>query len=228
MKATIIAVGNGGYNLASDIIKANIFPDSKFIVCDTDERNLEESSKNADETFLLDKIHANTKTRSYLLSGIVEDIIVNCTDTVIVCATYGGLTGSKYAPLIALEAILKGKFVCSIFSMSFSFEGTAHANRAFAARMQTVASSNLVFQQNNDRLKVIDSLGLEEMNKPLVETVSNAVTTRSLAELSLSNDLDALIPKMYNLPNIPLLWLRSNCYRGIENSDRIELFDSLA
>lgn len=60
MKTTIIAVGNGGYNLASDIIKANIFPDSKFIVCDTDERNLEESSKNADETFLLDKIHANT------------------------------------------------------------------------------------------------------------------------------------------------------------------------
>ena len=35
MKETIIAVGNGGYNLATDIIAAGLFPDARLIVCDT-------------------------------------------------------------------------------------------------------------------------------------------------------------------------------------------------
>lgn len=228
MKTTIIAVGNGGYNLASYIIKANIFQDTKFIVCDTDEILFEENSKKADESFHLDKIHTNTKTKYHLATGIVEDIVAHSTETVVVCATYGGRPGSKYAPLIALEAILKGKFVCSIFSMPLNFEGSAHANRASTARMQTVAASNLVFQQNNDQLKEFGSIGLEEMNQPLVETVANAIANRSLEELSLSNDLSQFIPEKYRLPDMPLLWLRSNCYRGIQTPDRIELFDSLA
>lgn len=226
MKTTIIAVGNGGYNLASDIIKANIFPDSKFYVCDTDEKSLEENSKNANKSFHLDKIHSNTKTKSYLLNGTVKEIVNNSTDDIILCATYGGLTGSKYAPLIALGAKLKGKFVCSIFSMSFSFEGTAHADRAATARMQSLAASNFVFQQNNDRLKEIGSLELVEMNKPLVDTVTKAFTT-NLLELLEGATAD-LIPAQYKMEGIPLLWIRGDCYRGIKYPKRIELFDSLA
>ena len=36
MSVTIISVGNGGFNVASDIINAGIFPDNQFIVVDTD------------------------------------------------------------------------------------------------------------------------------------------------------------------------------------------------
>lgn len=40
MPITIIAVGNGGYNLASDIKNAKLFTDAKLIVCDTDNKEL--------------------------------------------------------------------------------------------------------------------------------------------------------------------------------------------
>lgn len=47
MKETIIVVGNGGYNLATDIIAAGLFPDARLIVCDTNEKDLEKNSANA-------------------------------------------------------------------------------------------------------------------------------------------------------------------------------------
>lgn len=43
MNETIIAVGNGGYNLAADLIAAGLFPDARLIVCDTNEKDLEKN-----------------------------------------------------------------------------------------------------------------------------------------------------------------------------------------
>ena len=143
MRTTIIAVGNGGYNLASDIITTQVLTDIKFIVCDTDKKSLEENKINADAYFLLDKFRGKVKAS---MMDIVDDIINSSTERVIICATFGGFTGSKYAPLIALNAILKGKFVCSLFTLDFSFEGEKHGERALNARMQSIAASNFVIQ----------------------------------------------------------------------------------
>ncbi|WP_305156573.1 hypothetical protein [uncultured Muribaculum sp.] len=44
MSVTIISVGNGGFNVASDIIKAGIFPEHQFIVVDTDKEQLEKNA----------------------------------------------------------------------------------------------------------------------------------------------------------------------------------------
>lgn len=225
MRTTIIAVGNGGYNLATDIIKTNTFPDSKFIVCDTNSKDLEQNKINADESFILEKFRGHVKAS---LSGLVDDVVDASTDTIILCATFGGMTGSKYAPLIALNAILKGKFVCSFFTMDFSFEGEKHEQRVLNARMQSIAASNFVIQQNNDRLKVIETLGLGDMNKPIVDTVINALRNHTLEELSYwvgSESLQDLIPTEYRLPDMPLLWLKSDCYRGIEETERMNVFN---
>lgn len=143
MKTTIITVGNGGYNLASDIINANIFPDTQLIVCDSDEKALERNKTNADKIFRLDKFRGKVKAS---LTELVEEIVAASSETIVICATFGGFTGSKYAPLIALNAILKGKLVCSFFSMNFSFEGEKHDKRASEARMQAIAASNFVIQ----------------------------------------------------------------------------------
>ena len=62
MNETIIAIGNGGYNLATDLIGAGLFPDSRLIVCDTNERDLEKHSANATETILLEKIRSKVKS----------------------------------------------------------------------------------------------------------------------------------------------------------------------
>lgn len=225
MKETIIAVGNGGYNLATDIIAAGLFPDARLIVCDTNEKDLEKNSVNAAESFLLEKLRKSVKAGD---TTLVDDIVEKASDSVIVCATLGGMTGSKYAPLIALDAILKGKFVCSFFSMPYGFEGEQKTKRAMNARMQLIASSNLVVQQNNDRLKEVESLGLNDIDKPLVETIKSAMSNRTLEELANEPNNEALqayIPEEYRLSGLPLIWLRSDTYRGITDEDRKGIFN---
>lgn len=225
MNETIIAVGNGGYNLATDLIAAGLFPDSRLIVCDTNEKDLEKNSANATETFLLEKLRKKVKSYD---APLVEDIVAKTSDSVIVCATLGGMTGSKYAPLIALEAILKGKFVCSFFSMPYEFEGEQKTKRAMNARMQLIASSNFAVQQNNDRLKEVESLGLNDIDKPLVETLKSAMKDRTLVELANDPKNDALqeyIPEEYRVKELPLVWLRSDTYRGITDEDRKGIFN---
>ncbi len=225
MNETIIAVGNGGYNLASDIIAAGLFLNARLLVCDTNDKDLEKNSANATETFILEKLRRNAKSGD---APLVEDIVAKTSDTVIICATLGGMTGSKYAPLIALEAILEGKFVCSFFSMPYDFEGEQKTKLAMNARMQLIASSNFTVQQNNVRLKEVESLGLNDIDKPLVETLKSAMKDRSLVELAndLKNDaLQGYIPEEYRVNELPLIWLRSDTYRGITDEDRKEIFN---
>ena len=189
MNETVIAVGNGGYNLATDLIAAGLFTDAQLIVCDTNQKDLEKNSANVTETFILEKLRSKVKSGD---TPLVEAIVAKASDAVIVCATLGGMTGSKYAPLIALEAILKGKFVCSFFSMPYEFEGEQKTKRAMDARMQLIVSSNFAIQQNNDRLKEVHSLGLNDIDKPLVETVKSAMRAHSLSELANDPKNDAL------------------------------------
>lgn len=224
MKETIIAVGNGGYNLATGIIAAGLFPDARLIVCDTNEKDLEKNSTNAAESFLLEKLRKTVKAGD---TTLVDDIVEKASDSVIVCATLGGMTGSKYAPLIAMDAILRGKFVCSFFSMPYGFEGEQKTKRAMNARMQLIASSNLVVQQNNDRLKEVESLGLNDLDKPLVETIKSAMSHNSLEEMafSVNADLQEYIPEEYRVKDLPLLWFRNDCYRGITADDRKDVFN---
>ena len=176
MNETVIAVGNGGYNLSTDLTAAGLFTDAQLIVCDTNQKDLEKNSANVTETFILEKLRSKVKSGD---TPLVEAIVAKASDAVIVCATLGGMTGSKYAPLIALEAILKGKFVCSFFSMPYEFEGEQKTKRARNAKMQLIVSSNFTILQNNDRLKEVHSLGLNDIDKPLVETVKSAMRAHS-------------------------------------------------
>ena len=221
MNETVIAVGNGGYNLATDLIAAGLFTEAQLIVCDTNQKDLEKNSANVTETFILEKLRSKVKSGD---TPLVEAIVAKASDAVIVCATLGGMTGSKYAPLIALEAILKGKFVCSFFSMPYEFEGEQKTKRAMNARMQLIVSSNFAVQQNNDRLKEVHSLGLNDIDKPLVETVKSAMRAHSLSELA-NDALQSLIPEEYRVKDLPLIWLRSDTYRGITDEDRKGIFN---
>ena len=97
--------------------------------------------------------------------------------------------------------------------------------------MQTIAASNLVIQQNNDRLKEIGSLGLGDMNKPIVDTTASVLRNNTLKELSLwvgPDSIHNLIPKEYQIADMPLLWLRSDSYRGISQEERMNVFNLYA
>lgn len=69
------------------------------------------------------------------------------------------------------------------------------------------------------------------MNKPIVNTLANALHYHTLVELSQwagPESIQDLIPNEYRLPEIPLVWLRSDSYRGIENDERINVFNLYA
>lgn len=180
MSVTIISVGNGGFNIASDIIKAGLFQDLNFIVCDTEPNDLERNSAKANVKYLLDRINqSEVKSDSLYL---VDKVIENADDIIILCATLGGMTGSHYAPLIALNGVLKGKNVYSFVSLPSNFEGERKRDKAQKALHKMIVASNLVVLQHNEKLKNYD-LGLAEMNKPIVETLTSIMSfTPSLTE----------------------------------------------
>lgn len=230
MNETIIAVGNGGYNLAKDLISAGLFTDARLIVCDTDQTTLENASANGAKTRLLGELNGKIKSN---VAWLADYIIGETTDTVIICVTLGGMTGSKYAPLIALNAILKGKFVCTLFSMPYELEGMRKNMRAENARMQLMVSSKFAIQQNNELLKTLDSLDRNEINKPLVETLKSALSNKSFVELAEEPDsyfisILKYIPEEYKVvgtDGVSLMRVRSNPYNDISEEDRKDTFD---
>ncbi len=228
MSVTIISVGNGGFNVATDIIKAGIFPEHQFIVVDTDKEQLEKNAEKADKSILFKKF-GRGKVKSNLAS-LVDEALNGTADTIIVCTTLGGKTGTKYAPLISLNAILRSKFVCNVFSMPYKFEGPAKNDLAYNAWHLMMCTGNLTFQQYNDGLEQVENLMMDEMNKPLVETMSNALTCHTLKELSQMNNeqLRCLIPKKYQPERSQLIRMVGDAYLQITETERKHLFDDLA
>lgn len=224
MSVTIISVGNGGFNVATDIIKAGIFPEHQLVVVDTEKDDLERHAQDADKSILFEKFGCG-KVKSALI-GLVDEVFDRTADTIIVCTTLGGKTGTKYAPLISLNAILQGKFVCNIFSLPYKFEGTDKNNLASNAWHLMMCTANLTFQQYNDGLEHVENLMMGEMDKPLVDAISNALSSHSVQELSQMNNeqLRDLIPKEYQ----PLIRIVGDAYLKITEADRKQLFDDLA
>ena len=230
-KQTIIGIGNGGFNIAQDLISTEIFPEYSLFVLDSNKEDLERNSVNADKYFLVEALHYNKKVRADL-TDLVDNIIDETTDTVIICASLGGKTGSKFAPLIALDAILRGKFVVSLTSMPFSYEGKKKWEKAANSKMQLIASSKVIIVQDNNRLSdVKPELNLAELNIPIIDTLKFIISSHSLKYVSEIKDrqqLEDLIPMKYRLSGIPLIQIYEDCYKGISAEKRKELFNELS
>ncbi len=230
MSVTIVSVGNGGYNIAADIIEANLFPDARVIVCDTENAALKRNSEKANKTFLLPKTKRGQQYAKSTDLDLVSDIVDSLGDTVIVCATLGGSTGGIYGPLIALGSRLSGRFVCSVTAIPSQTEGKAKTKRAHDGRLQIINSSNLTFTQYNERLSEIEDLWFYEMNKPLVETIASALKENTLQQLSINGrEKNAeLVPKAYQLEGFPLEKITDNVFRDFSSDYLKQIFDFMA
>lgn len=229
---TILTVGNGGFNIAQDLISAEIFHEHTLIVVDTNKEDFERNSVNANKSFLIEPFHTNKKVKADLID-LVDNIIDETTEMVIICACLGGKTGSKFAPLIALDAILKGKFVCSLFSMPYTFEGKKKFEIAATSKMQLIASSNISIVQDNERLSDIQpEINFRELNKPIIETLKSIMSSESslqhASKIKDRNQLKDLIPMKYRLSGMPLIQIYDDCYVGISKEKRKELFNDLS
>ena len=147
MNATIVSVGGGGYDVANKVRQSGLFAGAAFLSCDTDKTALKEYT-NADKHFLFVKCYEKEETN-------VKELLEHTGNTIILCATLGGLTGSTCAPIVAGEAQRVGKFVCSLFTMPFEFEGEKRNQRAETALPKLVSDSNFSIQQNNDSLRKV-------------------------------------------------------------------------
>lgn len=188
---TVIAVGNGGYNIACNLIQMGSFDGARFFVCDTEPSDLTKNGAIADETFLLDRINGDVKSTD---TTHVDHIIKKASKNIILVGAFGGLTGSKYVPLLALEAVLQERFVYSIVTWPINFEGTSIIALANKAMKQLAASSRVTVIQNNNIL-----LELKGLNQPITNTLSAILQRYSLEELTNNKtiDLKRLVPVEY-------------------------------
>lgn len=114
--------------------------------------------------------------------------------------------------------------------MPYKFEGTAKNNLASNAWHLMMCTAILTFQQYNDGLQHVENIMMGEMDKPLVDAISNALSDHTVQELSQMNyeQLRDLIPNEYQLMGIPMRRIVGDAYHKITEADRKQLFDDLA
>ena len=230
---TVIAVGNGGYNIAQDLIQMGCFDGASFFVCDTEPNDLTRHTPNADKTFLLDKINGDVKSVN---TTHVDHIIKKTSKNIILVGAFGGLTGSKYVPLLALEAVMQGRFVYSIVTWPFNTEGPSSITLTNKAMKQLAASSRITVIQNNNILVELKDLTISQINQPITNTLSAILKRYSLEELANNNtiDLQRLIPIEYQIFTEytndqctvrDTLLAIINTFRIMQNDERKRIFD---
>ncbi len=229
MKRTIITVGSRGYNIAIDIINAGLFPDSQIIICDTDESQLKSNAKKMSaEAVLLEKYPYDKIKVKYINSvDEVTSRISPDVEEVIICSTLGGMTGSKYAPLIAMAEKLKGKTVCTLGSLPMTSEGKLANMRAAKAKRKLAVASDLIVLQCNESIQNIKGFTLLDMNKPLVEVMKSFLENHSIQDLSLSlsSSRNGLLPIEYQDYSNEYFFIRGCFAKGITEADRVQVFD---
>lgn len=166
-QVAIIAVGNGGYNLASAIIDSVVFDNPQLIIVDTDKDDIEskkDGRRSVTTKYVLVEPAIDTKD-AIDVSGIIPDDV----DIVVICSTLGGKTGSCYAPLIAMDAQLKGKQVYSLCSLPLMFEGASRIERARKAAERLEVASNIFMVQNNDKLQELNAITMAEIDRTMIK-----------------------------------------------------------
>lgn len=193
MKPTIITIGNGGYNIAADIIASGIISDYKLVVCDTDPEDLARNSANADCSFLLDNAVEICHPKYYHL---VEPIVNEITDIYYLVAALGGKTSYAFVPAIAHKADF-GYFSWQILSTPADFESEIVKERARHTINYLLSVGDMKLIQDNNKLSSIPNLELAEMNKPIVETLVSASKIDIRKIIRQKDYYDELIPEPY-------------------------------
>lgn len=198
MAATIVSIGNGGFNIARDIRDAGVLTNVKFIVCDTDAEDLARNGKSADMTFLLE---GSIEPKRFFTENryLVEPIAEELTDEeVYIIAALGGRTTWFYVPHIAFLLNASGKFVWHILSTPAVYEGKEVMDRSNDVLFNLMLFDfNMRLIQDNNKLANIPDLSMDEMNRPIVDTMSIVSLFNIRKSYSYTEDYTEYIPERY-------------------------------
>lgn len=201
MSATIITIGNGGFNIASDIRNAGILTDAKLIVCDTDADDLERNSASADCSFLLDgSIPAPLPQYRHLVKPIVDlvkPIVEEITGSLYIVSALGGKTSDIYTSLLAIKADSFRRFVWNIITMPAAHEGSEARERAIRTRQYLWMCADMFLVQDNNKLSTIPELTIGNMNEPIVNTLAIASLFDMRRSINYNKDYTEYIPEKY-------------------------------
>lgn len=224
MEITLIAVGNCGYNIANDILAVGIVTPAHYFVCDTDVDELQDKKQNAKcKTITLPLFEGNPDTN---LIPIVGGIMPEETDLVLICAGMGGMTGSRYAPLIGMSAQILNKKVISVFATAFRFEGkNVNTQSKWGFLQQQIASDVCIYQDNNFLLNE----GVpDEMNKPVINALKTLKNKRSIldwSDLSASELQEVIIESART--SCPVMIHNFYSKKFIDLEDREKMFNDI-
>lgn len=224
MKVTLIAVGNCGYNIANDILTAGIVTPAHYLVCDTDVDELQDKKQNAKcKTITMSLFEGNPDTN---LIPIVGGIVPEETDLVLICAGMGGLTGSRYAPLIGMSAQILNKKVISVFATAFRFEGEKVNTRSKWGFLRQQIASDVCISQDNNFL--VNESVPAEMNKPVInvlKTMKKKCSILDWSDLSASELKEVIIETAGKTSPVMILNFYSKVY--IDRNTREKLFNEI-
>ena len=224
MEITLISVGNCGYNIANDIIEAGIIAPAHYIVCDTDVDELQDKKQNAKyKTITLPLFEGNPDTN---LIPLVESIVPEATDLVLICAGMGGMTGSRYAPLLGMSAQNLNKKVISVFATAFRLEGeNVNTRSKWGFLQQQIASDVCIYQDNNS---LLNELMPDEMNKPVINALKTLKNKRSIldwSDLSASELKEVIIESART--SCPVMIHNFYSKKFIDLEDREKMFNEI-
>lgn len=205
MSPTIIAVGNGGCNIVSELRQRGCLHDATYWACDTSAKDLAQHADCVDKTFLLERIVGTVKAADV---RSIRRMVKQASNRLVLVGTLGGQTGSKYLPLLALGAVLRGRTVYAVVARPLDCEGPLTHDLAEKAMRKLAASSSMTLVLENQALTQIPNLPFHHMNRPLVETVSAVCAKKPFQKQTdcRIRDLQKLIPEPYRI--------------GIERTDR--------
>ena len=214
----IIGVEKIGAEIALHIIKQNLLKNTELTIVSVDDEYLNGFIIERHEEYppftgfqTLKQFEGKVTSDKIRFINSVFDEKTGC---VIICADLEEDSARRFAPLIALDAMLKDKYVISVFSSpDFKCEDSR-----MLAKLQLTLGSHKTIEQNKDVLKTVSEPKYSDSYINLIEGFKMAIeTNRSIKRWTIG-------PK----GSKPLIEIKGHYFHPMTNEQRIRIFDSLA
>ena len=182
----VIGVGGGGGNAVNHMYREGIH-DVNFVVCNTDQKALSDSSVPNRLQLGTEGLGAGNRperARQAAEESLeqIHNMLNDGTKMVFITAGMGGGTGTGAAPVIAREAKAMGILTVGIVTIPFLFEGNKKIDQALDGVEDISKHVDALLVINNERLREIyPDLNILDAFKKADDTLS--VAARSIAEI---------------------------------------------
>lgn len=215
---SILGVEKSGAEIALQLIKQNLLTYPGLIIASGDDEYLNKCIIGGHEEFppftsfqLLKQFEGEAASDKI---PFINSVFDEKASHVIVCADLEEESARKFAPLIALDAMLKGKYVISVFSSpDFKCDDSR-----LKAKLQLTLCSHKTIEQNGDVLRNVTE---PEYSKPYVNLIEGF-------GMAINADRPVKRLTIGQKGNKPLIEIRDNNFHGMTIKQRVEIFDSLA